>query len=416
MIKKLLKYFWILFINIILVLYLSEILLTIFFKTNVTTHIDLDYQRYQKAKESGIDYDTRTGYQAFVEEKEKEPNLEPYYHYHLGYKLINTNENDLIPLRGPINKKILTCLLNNELGIRRIVNNDKHGFKNPNLIYQKKIEVFMIGDSFAQGVCQDENNDIAGVLRNKFKTNTANYGIAGGGPLTSLAALKEYGPNLKPNFVIYFYFEGNEMEDLRWEKETFLVKYLDNYSQNLFNRGEEIKEFLKKHEIAAYEVIKKKSKNFENKFDKKIIIEDVLKKIKKQEKIEIFKDFLELQNLKSFFFTKDFFGHKVTVEKELFNKILLEMKSESAKWSGEFIVVYLPDWNRFYKKYSLAKLLHKQKIENIIKKLDISYIDITKEFEKNRNPINFFPWGLNGHYTAKGYQLVAETIFKNLNK
>ena len=34
-------------------------------------------------------------------------------------------------------------------------------------------------------------------------------------------------------------------------------------------------------------------------------------------------------------------------------KILLEMKSESAKWNGEFIVVYLPDWNRFYKKYSI---------------------------------------------------------------
>ena len=42
---------------------------------------------------------------------------------------------NLIPLRGPINKKTLSC---RESGIRKIINNDKYGFKNINSIYQKK--------------------------------------------------------------------------------------------------------------------------------------------------------------------------------------------------------------------------------------------------------------------------------------
>ena len=43
------------------------------------------------------------------------------------------------------------------------------------------------------------------MLRNKFRINTVNLGVSGGGPLLSLATLKEYGTNFKPNFVVYLY-------------------------------------------------------------------------------------------------------------------------------------------------------------------------------------------------------------------
>ena len=42
-------------------------------------------------------------------------------------------------------------------------------------------------------------------IRNKFKINTANYGVAGSGPLLSLAVLKEYANYYKPDFVFYFF-------------------------------------------------------------------------------------------------------------------------------------------------------------------------------------------------------------------
>ena len=425
--KKILKSFYIIIFNIIVILYLSELLLTIFLFSKNNVDLDLDYIRYAKAKELGIDFDKRTYYQAFFDEKKKIPSLAPSYYfskfhferdigsgkkiqYFIKSKLAN---NVLIPFRGPINKKTMSC---NESGKRRIINNDKNGFKNPNSIYQKKINIFLIGDSFTEGNCYDEKRDVAGFLRNKFKINTANYGVAGSGPLLSLAVLKEYANYYKPDFVFYFFYEGNDMQDLKDEKETFLINYLDNFNQNLIGRNDEIQQFLLDYENLAYEFLKERLANTKNKYDDyDNKAEANIKKIKGRERVEIIKDFLELQQLKEFFFLKSIFNPKFNIDKRLFVKVLRKMQSEIASWNGKFIVVYLPAWNRFNRKYLIANYLYKKKIENIIKSTNISYIDMTREFKKVNDPINLFPLGLYGHYTADGYLLVAKNILKNID-
>ena len=425
-IKFFLKYFWVVLFNVILILYSSELLLTIFLQPQVNSYIDLDYLRYQKAKEVGVDFDKRTYYQAFFEEKKNEPTLSPRYSFTKEYwspvifgsdnpiqsfMQSHMNNKSLMPLRAPVNKKTLSC---NEDGVRRVINNDKYGFKNRNSVYENKIKVILIGDSFTEGYCYDEDKDIAGVLRNKFGTNTVNLGISGAGPLLSLAALKEYGTNFKPDFAIYLYAETNDMGDLKHEKETFLINYLDNFTQNLINRNEEINIFLNNYENIAYKFIEKKLGKKPNKFD---VIDEELNKSKKRKKIEIIKDFLELKQVKSIFLTESFFNQsKNTIDKKLFTKVLKKMKSETAAWNGKFVVVYLPDWSRFNQKYSLVKFFHKKKIESIIKSLNISYIDIAQAFEKEKNPINLYPFGMRGHFNAEGYQLTAENIFNNIIK
>ena len=223
--------------------------------------------------------------------------------------------------------------------------------------------MLLIGDSFTEGVCEDENNDIAGILRNKFEINTSNLGISGGGPLLSLAALIEYGTNFKPDFVIYLYYEGNDMADLNLSKETFLINYLDDFKQNLIDRNDEVKEFLTDYENLAYEAFKKEIETEYNKFD--VNVGEEIKKSKKREKIEMVKDFFELQKLKTFFLTSSTYGHENTIDKKLFTRILRKFKSETAQWNGKFIVVYLPEWNRFNQK-SFTHFFHKKKIESII--------------------------------------------------
>ena len=69
--KKVLKYSWIVLFNIIFILYLSELAVTILVKPEFNKYIDIDYLRYQKAKEVCVDFDKRTYYQAFFEEKKK---------------------------------------------------------------------------------------------------------------------------------------------------------------------------------------------------------------------------------------------------------------------------------------------------------------------------------------------------------
>lgn len=52
-------------------------------------------------------------------------------------------------------------------------------------------------------------------------------------------------------------------------------------------------------------------------------------------------------------------------------------------------------------------------VKNILNELKIPFIDIHKEvFLKEKNPLNLFPFELNGHYNINGYKKVAETIYK----
>ena len=70
--------------------------------------------------------------------------------------------------------------------------------------------------------------DIAGNLIKK-KINTVNFGVTDTGPLVSLGILKEFGQYFKPRNVIYLYFEGNDLEDLSFEKnEEYLLNYLED--------------------------------------------------------------------------------------------------------------------------------------------------------------------------------------------
>jgi len=128
-----------------------------------------------------------------------------------------------IPFRGPINKKSLGS---NEEGFREIITNDKYGYKNPNYVYEKEIDLMLIGDSFTEGMPFGDKKDIAGNIRLNSNLNVINYGVSGTGPLLSLAVLKEYGKKFKPNKIYYFFYEGNDLDDMMNEKETFLKNYL----------------------------------------------------------------------------------------------------------------------------------------------------------------------------------------------
>ena len=152
------KYIWIFIFNLLLILYLSELLFTIFVKPKITSYIDLDYQRYQKAKELGVNFDTRPHFQTFIEEKKKEPSLSPNYYFAQNrgpnwgrtgfYPSIQNfiqsklDNNDLIPLSGPINKKSMDC---NEDGRTRINDNDKYGYQIGCKLLNKKLISLNLG-------------------------------------------------------------------------------------------------------------------------------------------------------------------------------------------------------------------------------------------------------------------------------
>ena len=104
-------------------------------------------------------------------------------------------------------------------------------------------------------------------------------------------------------------------------------------------------------------------------------------------------------------------------DKELlsvFKKILHKTKSFSDKNNNKLYFVYLPRYHRYKtKNYNLKEY---KSIKDILIEMNIPIIDLHKNvFEKEDNPLNLFPFAMNGHYTVEGYNKIAKNIFKTVN-
>ena len=101
---------------------------------------------------------------------------------------------------GVPNSKILFC---NDSGKYQIFESDRYGFNNPDIIWEKNIDLVLLGDSYIMGHCIDQEKTISNTLNKSF--NTLNLSYSMGGTLNSLGVLSEYALNLEPKLVIYFF-------------------------------------------------------------------------------------------------------------------------------------------------------------------------------------------------------------------
>ena len=82
--------------------------------------------------------------------------------------------------------------------------------------------------------------------------------------------------------------------------------------------------------------------------------------------------------------------------------------------NSNFYLVYLPEYNHIKKKFTNKNY---KTIKKIVAELNIPMIDIYEEiFQKQKDPLIFFPLGLEGHYNELGYKKIAETIYNSLKE
>ena len=370
--------------------------------------VNIREEKIRIAKENNFKHDLRTPKEFYIDQKKIFKNLAPNFLYSRQYASLNIfkesrSGNKIIPFRGPINQKSISCA--EDLNYR-IISNDKYGFKNSNSIYQKKINSILLGDSYAEGYCVKAINDVAGNL-NKENINTINFGVAGTGPLVSLAILREYGSYFKPKNVFYLYYEGNDLDDLNFEKR---VKNLSNYRNDNFkiyylDKYEEITTFLKKANKEIEELI------FEEKKDK-----DILKEEEKFQFLNNFiahlKDIAEINNLKNIIKFSILKKQKNNFDLPLFYEIVEKMKVESNNWNGNYYFVYVPSWSRYFTKFTNkdSSINLKDEILRNLNSKKIKTIDLTEFFDNTDNLKNYFPLGYVGHYNSNGYRKIAEIL------
>jgi len=385
-------------ISFILAFYLIEFLLLITGVGNLSNE-SVNKKILQEKIKIKKDYDTRSLTQFYDDKYSKDKNIviSMYPDYFLKH-----NNLKIYPLSGISNRETILC---NENGYYAIYQSDRYGFNNPdNLWNYNEIDFVMFGDSFLHGSCVNEKDSITGQFKNILPKKTAlNLGIGSTGPLIQLATLKEYLPLIKTKNILWFYYEGNDLRNLKSELQNkILLKYLnnENFTQNLKDQHKKIDNILLKI------------------LNKKRTPTQLL------ENNRGFYSFLKLTFLRRYIFSFfDSFNKKDVVNSDndvrSLIKIIKAAKKISKNNNSNFYFVYIPDIRRLdlneidsaeYKKYNLIK--------NKLKESDVKIIDLYEElFQKIENPLVLYPFKLKAvaHFSEYGNKLIAETLRNNLS-
>ena len=290
----------------------------------------------------------------------------------------------VFPLSAISNSKTIFC---NENGYYAIYQSDRYGFNNPDDNWDAdEVEYLLVGDSFVHGACVNTPNDIGSVLRNLSKKSVLNLGYSGNGPLIEFATLREYmSSNVKK--VLWVYFEDNDLSGLHNEMaDKILMKYYDDatFTQNLKFKQKEI------DQLSVNSINREKNVNEINS-DNKIL------------KIELI-NFIKITNLRVLIYPPP----QLTPRLKEILKLAKELVNKN---NSKLYFIYLPGYARYNTNYDNKNY---NLIKKIVNQLDIPFVDIPKEvFEKEKNPLNLFPFKMNGHYTVEGYKKVSETIYED---
>ncbi len=342
-------------------------------------------------KKTGKDFDERTKVEVYQDLKKIDRNVTISFN---AWSKMFLNEKDIFPLSGLSKNKSIHC---NENGYYSIYLSDRYGFNNPDVEWDKKnLEYLVVGDSFVHGACVNRPNDISSILRSLSNNSALNLGISGNGPLSEYATLREY---IKPNSkkIIWIYYEGYDLQDLMFERNNFILKkYLKdkNFTQDL-----------KKNNKKKDEVVKRITN---------IELERILEKYKDDSRLryKILK-FIRLDKTKNSISFESTYSQYI--DDSIFNdfETILKLSKELAiNNNSKFYFVYLPEYYRYTKKYNNDNY---NKILDITKKLDIPLIDLKEEvFDKEKDPLKYFPFGSGGHFTVEGYSKITETIYEKL--
>lgn len=384
---------------------------------------------YKDAKNQNIAFDPRTRLQVIKDFRRRGADAYPSFvpaHY------LQMTDHQIYPLGGISNQTIVVC---NESGQYLIYESDEHGFHNPKGIWGRdRIDVVTVGDSFTHGRCVESEKNISALIRDAYE-NTLNLGMDGTGPLIELAILKEYASNLKPEVVLWFYTEGNDLEELVHNLNVPLLKrYLEGADlQNLVDRQPEIDGVL----IDFMDRELSGRVNVQVKLDV-----DTLRLIKVRTKF--FNQFLDPTIDQLFFravalkpLNRNNFRDRVvqwhsrcevTINDEVFGTfgtILEEAKRSVEAWGGELYFVYLPDGTRYKDdpldqgtcgggRFTPSVESH-DRVLRIVTSVGLPIIDMNEVFDSHPDPLSLFPFRMRAHYNEDGYRLVAETVLAAIN-
>jgi len=394
------------------------------------------------ARQANLPFDTRTPMQVADELSQSGIEAYPYmapnwFTYNDSY---DSHIGPLYVLGGIANVATVVC---NESGHHMIYESDRYGFHNENEVWdQSSVEIVALGDSFTQGWCVQPEETYINRIRSKYPS-TLNLGASGNGPLSAFATFQEYAVARKPQHVLWFYFEGNDISDFKRElQNTILVKYLSGtYSQDLSVRQFEIDEqrktlleeltmpklrqltgLLQLHNVRSLvTMVHQRFSNAQNSgtyaktgvssADNKETPDCDINSITKSDVFSMIQTRLLT--------TPETPKIDLSVESRIEYMALLiaKLQTQVNAWGGKLTVVYLPDYGRVMADGRLDEFAYYRPcVLSAFEHAAVDVLDLSPLFVEHPEPLSLFPFGLFAHYSADGNELIANKVLEYLNQ
>jgi len=308
---------------------------------------------------------------------------------------------DILPLGGIPNVLTVFC---NESGEYVTYTSDEHGFRNPPGIWNsRRFDVVAVGDSFAQGYCVPWAESFLGIIRTHY-ANTVTIGMESNGPLIELASLKEYALAYQPRVVLWFYYEGNDLQDLEYERESpFLMQYFrTSFTQGLLVRRGEIEKALKEYVSEA-----------RRKRGERVGWEQTIKLHHVREVLSARYYGSNRHSPDKICSTIMSSSSEVTVGVvNMFRHVLIDAAKTVHGGGGQLYFVYLPAWARYGCPGTPNQ--DRERVLQIVDSLELPLIDLHPVFARQQDALALFPFRRYNHYNTEGHRLVAEEVLRVL--
>ena len=313
-----------------------------------------------------------------------------------------------VPLGGVANAITVYC----DEGYGRILyRSDRYGFRNPDSVWDAQTPpLVVVGDSFMQGHCVPTGKDAVSVLRKKWP-GAIDLGMAGNGPLTMLAILKEYMKGERTPLVLWVFTESNDIQNLKQERtQPWLMRYLDPHAST--------------NAKAAHVAIDRNLRRWLNRLIE-IKADHLPARINHDPELDIQPPPPDLgERLASFATLRDVRSrlgiHRLKIAPDLlalFGRTLREADRFVRAHGGRLVFTTMPSGRRYFGPE--ANLGYPRAYGDFILRyvasLGIPTIDAAPAFDSADNIRSLFPPG-GGHLSPKGYRLFATFVAKGLSR
>ena len=321
---------------------------------------------------------------------------------------ISRPDGHVLPILAGVS--MATTVYCKESGQYTIYDADEHGFNNPRGLHgQGPLQVALLGDSFTHGACVPREASIAGRVRAAFPA-TLNLGMGGTGPLHQLGIFREYAVSLQPQFVVWNWFAGNDLLDLR---RSFIWAPLRAYLRTnapfgLRNRQADIDRTLR---VVINAEIRKLSSGWRSR--------------KWLTRVLLLRSIRERLGIAAGLYVSDEIQATTEEEMAVAEQILMTVRDVTHSWGGELVMVFLPDSKRYcsevpawrescHTRPGMGWLDHRDDVLAMFARLGVPVVDGHAAFvDTGQAPADFF-YFLGSHYSPAGYQVIAEAVLRTL--